>query len=88
MVDGLNAIPGFRCPQPSGAFYVFPNIAGTGRNSRDLADALLTQAGVACLAGLGFGKWGDGYLRFSYANSVENIKKALDRIGSWVKKNI
>jgi len=87
MVDGLNAIPGFRCRQPHGAFYAFPNIAGTGRNSRELADALLTQAGVACLAGMGFGKWGDGYLRFSYANSVENIKKALDRIGSWVKKN-
>ena len=88
MVDGLNAIPGFRCRQPRGAFYAFPNIAGTGRNSRELADALLTQAGVACLAGAGFGKYGDGYLRFSYANSVENIKKALDRIGSWVKKNL
>lgn len=88
MVDGLNAIPGFRCRQPRGAFYAFPNIAGTGRNSREMADALLTQAGVACLAGMGFGKWGDGYLRFSYANSVENIKKALDRIGSWVKKNL
>ncbi|MHB8654423.1 MAG: pyridoxal phosphate-dependent aminotransferase [Terriglobia bacterium] len=87
MVDGLNAIPGFRCRQSHGAFYAFPNIAGTGRNSRELADALLTQAGVACLAGLGFGKWGDGYLRFSYANSVENIRKALERIGSWVKKN-
>jgi aspartate/methionine/tyrosine aminotransferase len=88
MVDGLNAIPGFRCRQPRGAFYAFPNIAGTGRNSRELADALLTQAGVACLAGIGFGKWGDGYLRFSYANSVENIKKALERIGSWAKKNL
>lgn len=86
MVDGLNSIPGFRCRQPRGAFYTFPNIAGTGRNSRELADALLTQAGVACLAGIGFGKWGDGYLRFSYANSIENINKALDRIGAWVKK--
>jgi aspartate/methionine/tyrosine aminotransferase len=88
MVDGLNAIPGFRCRQPRGAFYAFPNIAGTRRKSRELADALLTQAGVACLAGTGFGKWGEGYLRFSYANSIENINKALDRIGSWVKKNL
>ena len=88
MVDGLNAIPGFRCRKPRGAFYAFPNIAGTGRNSRELSDALLTQAGVACLAGTGFGKWGDGYLRFSYANSIENINKALERIGNWAKMNL
>ena len=88
MVDGLNAIPGFRCRLPHGAFYVYPNITGTGRNSRDLAEALLTQAGVACLSGTAFGEWGDGYLRFSYANSIENIQKAIDRISAWAKKNL
>ncbi|HEV2176004.1 MAG TPA: pyridoxal phosphate-dependent aminotransferase [Terriglobia bacterium] len=88
MVDGLNRIPGFRCRQPHGAFYVFPNITGTRRSSRSLADALLTEAGVACLSGTAFGAWGEGYLRFSYANSVENIQKALDWIGAWAKKNL
>ena len=88
IVDGLNAIPGFRCRKPHGAFYAFPNITGTGRSSRELADALLTQAGVACLSGTAFGSWGEGYLRFSYANSVENIQKALDRIKTWAKKNL
>lgn len=87
MVDGLNAIPGFRCRLPHGAFYVYPNITGTGRSSRELAEALLTQAGVACLSGTAFGEWGDGYLRFSYANSIENIQKALDRISAWAKQN-
>jgi len=88
MVNGLNDIPGFRCRMPHGAFYAFPNITGTGRSSRELAEALLTEAGVACLAGTAFGKWGEGYLRFSYANSVENIRKALDRIGEWARKNL
>ena len=87
MVEGLNRIPGFRCRQPHGAFYVFPNIRETGRSTRALADALLTEAGVACLWGSAFGEWGDGYLRFSFANSVENIQKALERIQSWVAKN-
>ncbi len=88
IVDGLNSIPGFRCRQPHGAFYAFPNIKGTGRNSRQLADSLLNEAGVACLSGTAFGSWGEGYLRFSYANSVENISKALDRIKAWTKKNL
>ena len=88
MVNGLNDIPGFRCRMPHGAFYAFPNITGTGLSSRELAEALLTEAGVACLAGTAFGKWGEGYLRFSYANSVENIRKALDRIGEWARKNL
>jgi len=88
IVEGLNRIPGFRCRQPRGAFYVFPNIKETRRNSRTLADALLNEAGVACLAGTAFGNWGEGYLRFSFANSVENIQKALDRIESWGKKNL
>ena len=87
IVDGLNAIPGFRCRQPHGAFYAFPNITGTGRDSKSLANALLAEAGVACLSGTAFGGWGEGYLRFSFANSVGNLEKALDRIDAWVKKN-
>ena len=80
MVVGLNAIPGFRCAVPSGAFYAFPNVRGTGLDSRTLADLLLNEAGVACLSGTAFGDYGDGYLRFSYANSLENIHEALSRI--------
>lgn len=80
IVDGLNRIPGFCCHQPHGAFYVFPNIRETGLSSRELADALLNAAGVACLSGTAFGEWGEGYLRFSFANSVANIRKALGRI--------
>jgi aspartate/methionine/tyrosine aminotransferase len=88
IVEGLNHLPGFSCRQPRGAFYVFPNIQATKKNSRALADALLNEAGVACLAGTAFGKWGEGYLRFSFANSVENIQKALERIEDWAKKNL
>jgi aspartate/methionine/tyrosine aminotransferase len=80
IVDGLNSIPGISCLRPKGAFYVFPNITGTGFSSKELETRLLDEAGVACLAGTSFGKHGDGYLRFSYANSVENLNKALDRI--------
>ncbi len=87
IVEGLNQIPGFTCRQPHGAFYVFPNIRQTGKSSRALADALLNEAGVACLWGTAFGAWGEGYLRFSFANSVENIRKALDRIQNWANKN-
>ena len=85
IVDGLNAIDGFRCHKPHGAFYVFPNITGTGKPSRELADILLNQAGVACLSGTAFGKFGEGYLRFSYANSIHNIDKALERIAKVMK---
>jgi len=88
IVDGLNRISGFRCRTPHGAFYAFPNITGTGQNSRALADGLLNEAGVACLSGTSFGKWGEGYLRFSFANSVQNIQKALDRIADWARKNL
>jgi aspartate/methionine/tyrosine aminotransferase len=88
IVEGLNCLPGFSCRQPHGAFYVFPNIKQTGKPARALADALLTEAGVACLWGTAFGDWGEGYLRFSFANSVENIQKALDRIETWTKKNL
>lgn len=87
IVDGLNGVPGFHCRQPHGAFYVFPNIRETGRSSRALADALLAEAGVAGLWGTAFGAWGEGYLRFSFANSIENIQKALERINDWVAKN-
>jgi aspartate/methionine/tyrosine aminotransferase len=80
IVEGLNAIPGFDCASPDGAFYVFPSIAGTGVRSGELANRLLTEAGVACLAGTCFGEHGEGYLRFSFANSTENIRVALDRI--------
>jgi aspartate aminotransferase len=88
IVNGLNQLPGFTCRQPHGAFYVFPNIKGTRRNSKELADAILNEAGVACLAGTAFGDWGEGYLRFSFANSVENLQKALDHIATWAKKNL
>jgi aspartate aminotransferase len=77
---GLNTLPGFRCTTPGGAFYAFPNISGTGWNSQALADALLDQAGVACLSGTAFGAYGEGYLRFSIANSFENLMCAVDRI--------
>jgi aspartate aminotransferase len=80
IVKGLNEIPGFRCVVPDGAFYVFPNVSATGMSSKDLADMLLNDAGVACLSGSAFGSYGDGYLRFSYAASLENIQDALDRI--------
>jgi aspartate aminotransferase len=88
MVEGLNRIPGFHCRMPRGAFYAFPSIAGTNHNSKALADALLEETGVACLSGTAFGAWGEGYLRFSFANSVENIRKALERIDDWAKKNL
>jgi aspartate/methionine/tyrosine aminotransferase len=88
MVEGLNKIKGFSCLSPKGAFYVFPNITGTGWPSKKLADALLEEAGVAGLSGTAFGDFGEGYLRFSVANSIENIEKALDRVGAWVAKNL
>ena len=89
IVKSLNDVPGFRCTSPAGAFYAFPNVTGTGVPSKDLADLLLNEAGVACLNGTAFGKHGDGYLRFSYANSLSNIEEAIRRIKSaserWVK---
>ncbi|MCL4489753.1 MAG: pyridoxal phosphate-dependent aminotransferase [Chloroflexi bacterium] len=86
IVEGMNAIPGFRCLKPSGAFYAFPNTAGTGWDSRRLAEYLLNEAGVACLSGTSFGEAGEGYIRFSYANSLDNIKLALKRIREAVEK--
>jgi aspartate aminotransferase len=82
IVAGLNALPGVRCAMPNGAFYAFPNITATGLTAKDLADRLLNEAGVATLAGTSFGPAGEGYLRLSYANSVENIQEALARMGN------
>jgi aspartate/methionine/tyrosine aminotransferase len=87
-VAGLNKIKGFSCRVPKGAFYAFPNITKTGWTSKKLADALLEQAGVACLSGTAFGAYGEGYLRFSVANSLENLNKALARIEDWAGKNL
>lgn len=81
---GLNTLPGFRCPIPEGAFYAFPNIEGTGWRSKPLADALLEQAGVAALSGTSFGEYGEGYLRFSYANSLPNLLEAVERMRAFL----
>ena len=82
---GLNSIPGVRCAIPGGAFYAFPNITGTGRKSKDLAEGLLQEAGVACLSGTAFGAYGDGYIRFSIANSYEKLMDAVERIRKYLK---
>jgi aspartate aminotransferase len=87
-IAGLNRIPGFSCRMPKGAFYAFPNITGTGRSSKNVADALLQEAGVACLSGASFGEFGEGYLRLSIANSMENLNLALERIHQWAKKTL
>ncbi len=87
-VSGLNRIKGFSCRMPKGAFYVFPNIVKTGFKSKKLADALLEEAGVACLAGTAFGAFGEGYLRFSVANSLQNLDRALQQIDGWTKQNL
>src|SRR5438046_7347172 len=86
-VAGLNRIKGFSCRMPKGAFYVFPNVTKTGWTSKKLADALLEDAGVACLSGTAFGEFGEGYLRFSVANSLENLNKAVTRLDEWTKRN-
>ena len=80
IVPALNQIPVFTCVDPGGAFYAFPNITGTGMSARELQDKLLTEAGVATVAGTSFGNFGEGYIRFSYANSVENIERAVEKI--------
>jgi aspartate aminotransferase len=88
MVKNLNQIKGFSCRLPKGAFYTFPNITQTGWPSKKLADALLEQAGVAALSGTAFGSFGEGYLRFSIANSLDNLNQAIDRVDQWTKKNL
>jgi aspartate aminotransferase len=86
IVEGLNAIPGVGCVQPHGAFYVFPNMSSFGRTSNQIADHLLYDAGVCGLSGTSFGRYGEGYLRFSYANSREKISAAVERIGESLAK--
>jgi aspartate/methionine/tyrosine aminotransferase len=85
IVAGLNAIPGFKCLTPQGAFYAFPNISATGLGSTELATLILEKAGVALLPGSAFGEYGEGFLRLSYANSIENIEKGLGKIREAVK---
>jgi aspartate aminotransferase len=85
-VAGLNTIPGMRCAMPRGAFYAFPNVSAISRSSQELADYLLQEGGVASLAGRDFGEYGEGYIRFSYANSLANLNKALERIADCVAK--
>jgi aspartate/methionine/tyrosine aminotransferase len=87
-VAGLNKIKGFSCRMPKGAFYVFPNITKTGWPSKKLETALLEEAGVACLSGTAFGDYGEGYLRFSVANSLENLNTALEKLDQWTRKNL
>jgi aspartate aminotransferase len=84
IVNGLNGLPGVQCFMPRGAFYAFPNITGTGMKSAELAKLLLEEAGVACLSGTAFGAAGEGYLRFSYANSAENIRVALGSMAEFL----
>lgn len=80
IVAGLNSLPGVTCQMPSGAFYAFPNVRGTGMSSQQFADSMLEDVGVACLSGTAFGEHGEGYVRFSYANSLENIESAIERM--------
>jgi aspartate/methionine/tyrosine aminotransferase len=86
IVDGLNAIPGIRCAEPGGAFYAFPNIEGTGMDSKTLQSRLLEEAGVAVVAGTSFGALGEGFVRFSYAASLAEIEDALARIKKLLTK--
>ncbi|MEN6604847.1 MAG: aminotransferase class I/II-fold pyridoxal phosphate-dependent enzyme, partial [Bryobacteraceae bacterium] len=87
-IERVNQIKGFNCIAPHGAFYAFANITQTGWKSKDLAGALLEETGVALLSGTAFGAHGEGYVRFSIANSIQNIAKALDRIDQWTKKRL
>lgn len=86
IVSGLNELPGFECTEPQGAFYAFPRVTETGKNAAALADLLMDKAGVACLSGTGFGSYGEDHLRFSYANSRENISRALERIDQTLRE--
>jgi aspartate/methionine/tyrosine aminotransferase len=87
IVDALGKLPGFRCVQPGGAFYAFPNIAGTGRDAKALQTRLLEEAGVATIAGTSFGRYGEGFLRFSYAASLDQLEEAVARIRRWLMQN-
>jgi aspartate/methionine/tyrosine aminotransferase len=85
VIEELNALPGVSCVEPGGAFYAFPNITGTGISAKELETKLLEEAGVASVAGTSFGAHGEGYLRISYANSVDNIRDAMSRIRAWLE---
>jgi aspartate/methionine/tyrosine aminotransferase len=87
IVEGLNAIPGITCAKPAGAFYVFPNVRGLGMKSAEMETALLQEAGIAALSGTAFGAHGEGYVRFSYANSIENIREGLRRFEAFVQSH-
>jgi aspartate/methionine/tyrosine aminotransferase len=87
VVDGMNAIPGIRCARPQGSFYVFPNIEGTGFDEHELADRLLSEAGVAVLPGTAFGDAGKGFIRLAYTQSEDELKLGLDRIGEFIAAN-
>jgi aspartate aminotransferase len=84
IIESLNRLPGFRCARPGGAFYAFPNVTGTGLDARTLQSRLLEEAGVATIAGTSFGEFGEGYLRFSYANSRDAIATAIARIDKFL----
>jgi aspartate/methionine/tyrosine aminotransferase len=86
VVEGLNKLPGVSCIRPKGAFYAFPNVKETGWKAKALASALLEDAGVATIGGPDFGVHGEGYIRLSYANSAENILKALERMGDFLNR--
>ena len=86
VVEGLNKLPGVSCIIPKGAFYAFPNVKRTGWKAKELANTLLNDTGVVTIGGPDFGILGEGYLRLSYANSTENILKALDRMGEFLAK--
>ena len=86
IVSELNQLPGFRCVEPGGAFYAFPNIEGTGMSAKELQTKMLDDAGVATIAGTSFGAHGEGFIRFSYANSTENIREAIKRIRASLAK--
>ena len=86
VVEGLNRLPGVSCIVPKGAFYAFPNVARTGWQAKALASALLEEAGVATIGGPDFGVHGEGYIRLSYANSAENIARALERMGEFLDR--
>ncbi|MDA0709548.1 MAG: aminotransferase class I/II-fold pyridoxal phosphate-dependent enzyme, partial [bacterium] len=85
-VEGLNVIPGISCRMPAGAFYAFPNISALKKTSKEVADGLLYESHVAALAGSDFGMFGEGYVRFSYANSTANLTEALSRIRAYAEK--
>jgi aspartate/methionine/tyrosine aminotransferase len=87
IVPALNGLPGFRCATPGGAFYAFPNISGTGFDSRTLQSRLLDEAGVATVSGTSFGAFGDGYVRISYAASMAALEEAVGRIREWLERN-